>query len=459
MIMRNLFKIALVGRPNVGKSALFNRIVKKRIAIVDEQAGVTRDRLYGEAELFGSLFEVIDTGGIQQGNDIPFAEEVKRQAEIAMSEADSIIMVVDGRVGVTVMDEVVAGMLKRLSKPLCLAVNKIDNESQEPMAADFYSLGIKKMCAVSALQGNQIVELLEHAVEPLSKECQAEANDFLKVAIIGRPNVGKSTLINTLLSEERCVVSEIPGTTRDAIDVSVNVGSDTLTFIDTAGIRRKKSEHEVVDKFAAIRTERAIARADVCLLMLDIQEGFSVQDKKIACQIEKAGKGCVLLLNKWDAVKGYRMEHCVKTLRDEAFFIRYCPTLCISAKTGRNLEKIFQLVKEVHDSLHMRLPTGQLNIFIEKAIQRKSPPMLQGKRLRIYYMAQVDTNPPRFVFFVNKIALMDETYKKYLINQFREKYHFTGAPLLFFLKGKSKLIKSKPPVQVAQKDPSLIFES
>ena len=258
--MGNFFKIALVGRPNVGKSALFNRIVKMRKAIVDEQEGVTRDRIYGEAEFFGSTFEVIDTGGIQQGNEIPFSSEVRRQADIAISEADSIIMVVDGRIGVTAMDEMVAGMLKRLSKPLCLAVNKIDNASQELLAADFYSLGIQNMCTVSALQGNHIVELLEKAFIPSSKQYHLESNDSLKIAIIGRPNVGKSTLVNALLNEERCVVSPIPGTTRDSIDVTVSLDDDSFTFIDTAGVRRKKSEHEAVDKFAAIRTERAIKR-------------------------------------------------------------------------------------------------------------------------------------------------------------------------------------------------------
>ena len=456
--MRNSFKIALVGRSNVGKSALFNRIVKKRKAIVDEQEGVTRDRIYGEAEFFGSTFEVIDTGGIQQGSEIPFLSEVRRQADIAISEADSIIMVVDGRIGVTAMDEVVSGMLKRLSKPLCLAVNKIDNASQELLAADFYSLGIQNMCTVSALQGNHIVELLEKAFIPSSKQYHLESNDSLKIAIIGRPNVGKSTLVNALLNEERCVVSSIPGTTRDSIDVTVSLDDDSFTFIDTAGVRRKKSEHEAVDKFAAIRTERAIKRADVCLLMLDVQEGLSVQDKKIACQIEKEGKGCILLFNKWDAVKGYRMEHCKAALEEEAFFLRYCPSLFISAKTGRNLQNIFPLIQQVHRFLHLRLPTGQLNSFIEKALQRRSPPMLQGKRLRIYYMAQVDTNPPRFVFFVNKVALMDETYKKYLINQFREHHHFTGAPLLFFLKGKS--LSRKAPTEPLASNPSkeLVFE-
>ena len=435
-------KIALIGRPNVGKSALFNRIAKKRIAIVDEMEGVTRDRLYAEADLFGRPFEVIDTGGIDESSTIPFAEEVKLQAKVAIEEADSLIMVVDSRIGLTNLDENVAQILLRSGKPLTLAVNKMDNEDPS-ILAPFYALGIERIVPVSAIQGNNIVEMLQAALEPCPMVDGEDDAKGIKVAIVGRPNVGKSTLINTLLDESRCVVSPIAGTTRDSIDVAVEFEGETLTFIDTAGIRRKKSEPEVVDKFAAIRTERAIERADVCIFMLDSQEGMTSQEKKIANSIEAKGKGCIIFLNKWDLMKGFRMEHCKKSLEIEASFTNYCPTLFGSALTGRKIDELFPLIREVYENLTKRISTGQLNKFIERVMHKVPPPMLKGKRLRIYYMAQVDSAPPRFVFFVNHTDLLGDTYKKYLINQFRKTYQYTGVPLTFYLKGKKRQDKKK----------------
>jgi len=435
-------KIALIGRPNVGKSALFNRIAKKRIAIVDEMEGVTRDRLYAEADLFGRPFEIIDTGGIDESSTIPFAEEVKLQAKVAIEEADSLIMVVDSRVGLTNLDKNVAQILLKSGKPLTLAVNKMDNEDPS-ILAPFYALGIERMIPVSAIQGNNIVEMLQIALEPCPIVDGEDDAKGIKVAIVGRPNVGKSTLINTLLDESRCVVSPIAGTTRDSIDVVVEFEGETFTFIDTAGIRRKKSEPEVVDKFAAIRTERAIERADVCIFMLDSQEGMTSQEKRIANSIEAKGKGCIIFLNKWDLVKGFRMEHCKKSLEIEASFINYCPTLFGSALTGRKIDELFPLIREVYENLTKRISTGQLNKFIERVMHKVHPPMLRGKRLRIYYMAQVDSAPPRFVFFVNQIDLLGDTYKKYLINQFRKTYQYTGVPLTFYLKGKKRQDKKK----------------
>lgn len=453
-------KIAIIGRPNVGKSALFNRIVGKRISIVDEMEGVTRDRLYGEGDLFGRPFEIIDTGGIDLAGEVVFADEVKQQAEIAIEEADSLILVVDGVVGVTQLDEEVARILKRTTKPLCLAVNKIDGEHQESFLAPFYQLGIQELIPISAIQGRNIAELLEKALTPCPEiEGEEESASGIKVALIGRTNVGKSTMINQLLDEERCVVSPIPGTTRDHVDVEVNYKGETFTFIDTAGIRRKKSEHEAVDKFATIRTERAIKRADVCLLMLDAEQGLSHQDKRIMNQIERAGKGCLLFFNKWDLIKGVRMEHCYKSLEIEASFISYCPTIFGSAKTGRHIDQIFSELAIVHHDLHQRISTGKLNQFLEKAMQRLSPPMIQGKRLRIYYMAQVTSAPPRFVFFINDAKRMSDTYKKYLINQFRKEYRFSGTPLFFSLRGKKpqKDRKVEKPTFVEESD--LVFES
>lgn len=437
--MTHLPKLAIVGRPNVGKSALFNRICKQKIAIVDEAEGVTRDRLYADAELFGMPFQVIDTGGIDPRSRLPFNEEVKRQAEIAIEEADTIIQVVDALIGITDLDKEVARTLLKTQKPVCLAVNKIDNMSQITLMHQFHSLGIKHMIPVSAAQGWQIAELLEAAFKDVPKEIEEEElPESIKIAIVGRPNVGKSSLVNYLLDEERCIVSPIPGTTRDSIDNSFTYQDQLYTLIDTAGIRRKGAEHEVVDKFAAIRTERAIERADLCLLLLDVQEGMTAQDKKIANRIEEAGKGCIILLNKWDLVKGYRMEHCLRGIEEEVPFLKHCPKIFISAKTGRNIDKIFPEVQEVYENSLKRITTHQLNKFIGIALQKNHPPMLTGKRLRIYYMAQVGVQPPKFILFVNHTHLMTETYKKYLYNQFRETYAFTGVPLTLHLKGKEK---------------------
>lgn len=442
--MAHLPKLAIVGRPNVGKSALFNRICKQRIAIVDEAEGITRDRLYAEAEIFGLKFEVIDTGGINARSKALFNEEIKRQAEIAIEEADTLVMVVDAQVGMTELDKELVDILHRTKKPLCLAVNKVDDASKTNLMHEFYSLGIKKVIPISAAQGLHIAELLEAAFEGFKPSPEVEeAEQAIKVAIVGRPNVGKSSLVNFILNEERCIVSPIAGTTRDSIDMVFEKDGQKYTLIDTAGIRRKHAEHEVVDKFAFIRTERAIERCDLCILMLDSQTGLSAQDKKIANMIEEAGKGCILLFNKWDLVKGVRMEHFLKSIEEEAPFLQHCPKIFGSALTGRNIEKIFDLIQEVYKNGQQRITTHQLNKFLVTSMQKNHPPMIQGKRLRIYYMAQVAIQPPKFILFVNSPHLMADTYKKYLYNQFREVYNFTGVPILMHMKGKAK--REKPP--------------
>ena len=432
-------KIAIVGRPNVGKSALFNKIIKKKIAIVDEAEGVTRDRLYSESDFFGRPFQVIDTGGINPRSKALFNEEVKRQAEIAIEEADSLIMVVDSKIGITTLDAELAKILLRTKKPVCLAVNKIDDLSQRGEIYNFQSLGIQPVIGVSAAQSWNIAELVEAALNPIPVKTDTDPYpESIHICIVGRPNVGKSSLVNYLLSEERCIVSPIPGTTRDSIDVPFTYQDTLYTLIDTAGVRRKKSEHEVVDKFAAIRTERAIERADICLLMMDAQQGMTSQEKKIANMIEESGKGCILLFNKWDLVKGFRMEHALQGIEEEVSFLKHCPKIFLSAKTGRNVDKIFDQIKQVYEESRKRISTHQLNKFVENCIQRNHPPMIQGKRLRIYYMTQVQEQPPRFILFVNYPDLMVESWKKYLINQFRETYGFTGVPIIMNLKGKPK---------------------
>lgn len=444
--MQKVPKLAIVGRPNVGKSALFNKIVKKKIAIVDEAEGVTRDRLYADTDFFGLPIQVIDTGGINARSKIVFNEEVKQQAEIAIEEADTIAMVVDAKVGVTDLDLELARILLRTKKPLCLAVNKIDDRSQANLIYQFQCLGITKIIPVSAAQSWHIAELLEAALEGFKKENEQlqEMPKGIQICITGRPNVGKSSLVNYLLNEERCIVSPIPGTTRDSIDIPFTHNGTEYNLIDTAGIRRKKAEHEVVDKFAAIRTQRAIDRADICLLMLDAQQGMTVQEKKIANMIEEAGKGCILLFNKWDLVKGFRMEHCLKSIEEDVGFLKHCPKIFISAKTGRNVEKIFEAINQVYEDSTKRISTHELNKFIGACLQKNHPPMLMGgKRLRIYYMAQVQVQPPKFILFVNNPSLMTETYKKYIYNQFRDTYVFSGVPILMHLKGKPKATKEQ----------------
>lgn len=443
--MQSLPKIAIVGRPNVGKSALFNRICQKKIAIVDEAEGVTRDRIYQKAELFGRPFEVIDTGGIDPRSEAAFNEHIKQQAEIAIEEADSLILVVDGQVGITTLDQELAKILHRTKKPICLAVNKIDGPGQKELIYPFYQLGIPTAVPVSATQNWHIAELLEAALKPLPiSENAEEDTPSLKIAIVGRPNVGKSSLVNYLLDENRLVVSPIPGTTRDSVNVHFTHDGHLYTLVDTAGIRKKKSESEAVEKFAAIRTERAIEDADLCLLLLDAREGMTAYDKRIAKEIEEKGKGCILIFNKWDLVKGFRMEHCLEGIEQEVPFLLHCPKLFMSALTGRNVEKIFPLIQEVSAASKNRISTGQLNKFIGRAMQKVHPPMIKGKRLRIYYLAQVSITPPTFVLFVNYPDLMLESYQKYLINQFREHFPFQGVPLVFRLKKRERENRHAP---------------
>lgn len=428
-------KIAIVGRPNVGKSALFNRICQKRIAIVDEAEGVTRDRLYYKAEAFGREFIAIDTGGIDGHSKMPFNDEVKVQSLLAIEEADAAILVVDGQVGPTLLDEEVAHLLLRQNKRVVLAVNKIDQNQDEMLLHNFYGLGISQVIPISALHGHQVAELLEMTLEGLAvSEVPPDPHaGRIRVSIVGRPNVGKSTLLNQLLGENRSIVSPTAGTTRDAIDAPLG---DDLLLVDTAGIRRKKAEKDVVDKFAAIRTEEAIERSDVCLLILDSFEGFTTQEKRIAAMIEEQGKSCVLLFNKWDLIEGLRMEHALRGVREASPFLSHCPVVFLSAQSGRNVNKILPLVREAYQERSRRIGTGELNRFVEKCVQKVHPPMITGKRLRIYYMAQVEVSPPKFVLFVNKPELLIDSYKKYLINSFREEWNFSGCPLLFELRGK-----------------------
>jgi GTP-binding protein len=424
-------KIAIVGRPNVGKSALFNRICQKRLSIVDE------------------AFDLVDTGGIDPRGTVLFNDEIRAQALAAVVEADGIIFVVDGKVGPNPLDKEVALILHRSKKPIILAVNKMDNSEDDYKTHEFLSLGFSEIIPISALQGNQISELLENMlakfpeddavdVVPEPKLAPGAIPGTIRVAIVGRPNVGKSTLLNQLLEEDRSIVSPIAGTTRDAIDAPFTVDGQKYLFIDTAGIRRKKSETEVVEKFAAIRTEEAIERCDVCILVIDAFDGLTVQEMRIASEIESLGKSCIILFNKWDLTKDLRMETFLTGLKEKVPFVAHCPTICISALERRNINKIFPTIVEVYEQRYRRITTGQLNKFIEGCLLKYHPPLLWGKRLRIYYMTQTHAAPPRFMIFVNNPDLLIASYKRYLINQFREVYKFSGCPINFQLRGKKK---------------------
>ncbi len=443
-------KIALVGRPNVGKSALFNRLSGKRLSIVDEEEGITRDRLYAEGESFGNRFCLIDTAGIDPASKLPFNEEVMRQSALAIEEADAVVLVVDGKAGLMPLDIEVAKMVLRAKKPAVVAVNKIEKRDDELLLHQFHKLGLQHLLAISAMDGNQTIELVDLLFTLLPPRAEEPADgktaSKIRVAIAGRPNVGKSTLLNLLLGVERAVVSPTAGTTRDSIDAVWKVDGEEVLLVDTAGIRRKKAEKETVDKFAAIRTQEAIGRSDVVLLLFDSYEGLTAQEKRIASEIEEMGKSCILVFNKWDLIEGLRMEHALRGVHEEVPFLKHCPTVFISAKSGRNADKIFPLVKSVYEERSRRIGTGELNKFIERCVQRVHPPMHLGKRLRIYYMTQAQVSPPRFVFFVNRPDLMVESYKKYLINQFREMYLFKGCPLFFDLRGKkaSTLLSESP---------------
>lgn len=435
-------KIAIVGRPNVGKSALFNRLASSRIAIVDEAEGITRDRLYVQIDFFGRQCLLIDTAGLDPTSkeDPHLQEHLHKQTQFAIDEADAIIQVVDALVGPTTLDQQVSRMLLKTTKPVFLAVNKVDDIKLLQEVAQFYSLGIQEVYPLSALHGHHVADLLEKVLEkiPLDLEAKAEKKGGIKVAIVGKPNVGKSTLLNLILGEERSVVSPVAGTTRDSIDARVSWEDVDFIFIDTAGIKNKRAEHEVVEKFAKIRTLRAIERADVCLFMIDAKEGLTLQDKKITKIIEEAGKGCILFFNKWDLVKGFRMEHCKKAIIQESSFLEHCPMIFGSCQQKRNIDKIFPLLITLFEEQKRRVTTGQLNKFVERLMQKYHPPMMQGKRLRIYYMTQIGVNPPQFVLFVNNPKLMAPSYKKYMINNFRKEYGFTGCPLIFFLRGKEE---------------------
>lgn len=432
--------VAIVGRPNVGKSTLFNRIVGERISIVEDVPGVTRDRIYSKAEWLNHPFNLIDTGGIEFDDQDVLLEHIRYQAELAIDEADVIIFVVDTTTGITDTDEEVAKMLFRSKKPVVLAVNKADNTERMNQLYEFYSLGFGEPIGISSVHGLGIGDLLDEAIKnfPDTKEEEYD-EDIIRVSLIGRPNVGKSSLVNALLGEERVIVSNVAGTTRDAIDTVFTSEGQDFVLIDTAGMRKRGKVYESTEKYSVLRAMQAIERSDVCLLVLNAEEGIIEQDKKIAGYAHEAGRAIIIIVNKWDALEkdDKTLQRFTQTIRDHFLFMSYAPILFVSAKTKQRIGQIFPKVKEVAEQHAMRIPTGVLNDLIHEATMIAQPPSDKGRRLRINYVTQVTVKPPTFVLFVNDTELLHFSYQRYLENKIREAFPFEGTPIRMLARNKS----------------------
>ena len=432
--------VAIVGRPNVGKSLLCNKLTGRRTAIVEDTPGVTRDRIYGACEWNGRTFQLIDTGGIEPSTDSEMLQFMRRQAEIAIQTADVIIMVTDVKVGVTAADQDVANMLKRSKKPVVLAVNKCDSVGTvNPDVYEFYALGLGDPIEVSAVHGHGTGDLLDFCVEHLPPEEADEAeSDTVKVAIVGKPNVGKSSLLNQILGVERVIVSDVAGTTRDAIDSTFENEHGKYCFIDTAGLRRKSKVDDAIEKYSNMRTVNAIERADVCLILIDANEGVTEQDTKIAGIAHEAGKACILVVNKWDLVDKdtHTMDRMTEKIRQDLSYMLYAPILFISAKTGQRVDRLYELINFVNEQSALRITTGMLNNVLEDATARVQPPTDKGRRLKIYYMTQIGVKPPHFVFFCNDARLFHFSYQRYLENQIRATFGLEGTPIRITIRQK-----------------------
>lgn len=422
--------VAIVGRPNVGKSTLFNRIINERVAIVEDRPGVTRDRNYARASWMGHQFSIIDTGGITW-EDSTIDEEIRAQAEIAIEEADVIVMLADVSQGVTSLDERIAHLLYRADKPVLLAVNKADNPEHRTDIYDFYSLGLGDPIPVSGSHGTGIGDLLDEVVKNFPADAEKTEEGVISFSVIGRPNVGKSSIVNRLLGEERVIVANEEGTTRDAIDTPFVKDGTKFRVVDTAGIRRRGKVYEKTEKYSVMRAMSAMERSDVAILVLDASTGIREQDKHVAGYAHEAGLGMIIAVNKWDLPKkdsssGKDFE---AVIREEFSYLDYAPIVFVSAKTGKNIEQLPKMVKEVYENKNQRIQSSVLNDLLLEASRLVPAPMVKGKRLRVYYMTQVKTNPPTFVVFCNDPELMHFSYQRFLINQLRENFDFTGTPI------------------------------
>lgn len=434
--------VAIVGRPNVGKSTLFNKLVGKRLSIVDNTPGVTRDRIYGNCEWLGHNMLLVDTGGIEPFSDDVILSQMRRQAELAITSADVIIFVTDIRSGVVAADSEVASMLQKSGKPIILCVNKVDNiGALPPEFYEFYNLGLGDPIAVSSVHGHGTGDLLDEVIKNIPEGSFDDTDeDIVKVAVIGKPNVGKSSLINKISGEERAIVSDIAGTTRDATDTVIHNSHGDFVFIDTAGLRRKSKVEDQIEKYSVIRARMAVERADVCVIMIDANEGFTEQDSKVAGIAHDLGKACIIAVNKWDAVEktGTTMDVQRKKLMNDFSFMSYAPIIFISAKTGQRLDRLFELIKFVNTQNAMRISTGKLNDVLSAATTRVQPPTDKGRRLKIYYMTQASTRPPTFVCFVNSKDLFHYSYQRYIDNQIREVFGLEGTPTRYVVREREK---------------------
>lgn len=429
--------VAIVGRPNVGKSTLFNKIAGKRISIVEDQPGVTRDRIYTEVEWLGNTFTLIDTGGIEPYSEDIILKQMKQQAEVAVETAEVIVFLVDGQEGITASDQEVANLLRRANKKIILAVNKIDAPKYKDNVYEFYNLGLGEPMGISAGQALGLGDLLDEIVKNFPTKGEEDYDEYtIKVAVVGKPNVGKSSLVNKILGEERVIVSDIPGTTRDAIDTPFTVGDDKYVFIDTAGMRKRGKIFESIERYSVIRSLTAIERADVCLMVIDAKEGVSEQDSKIAGYVHDQGRASIIVVNKWDVVEKDEktIEKYKADIKKELSFMDYAPMLFISAKTGQRVHKVIELINHVSNQHAMRIQTGMLNDIINEAVLMNQPAISGGRRLKIYYGTQVSVKPPTFALFVNEPNLMHFSYQRYLENQIRKAFSFEGTPIRFLLR-------------------------
>ena len=434
--------VAIVGRPNVGKSTLFNKLIGERLSIVDDTPGVTRDRIYGDCEWLNRHFLLIDTGGIEPKSDDIILKQMRRQAQLAIDSAEVIIFVTDLRSGVVATDADVAAMLQKSGKPIVLCVNKCDTVGETPLEFyEFYNLGLGDPIAVSSVHGHGTGDLLDAVMEHLPEiEEEEEESSLIKVAVIGKPNVGKSSLINAISGEERAIVSDIAGTTRDATDTYISNEFGDFMFIDTAGLRRKSKVEDQIEKYSVIRAKMAVEKSTVCVIMIDALEGFTEQDSKVAGIAHEMGKACIIAVNKWDALEkdGKTMDAYRKKLMIDFSFMSYAPIIFISAKTGQRLDRLFELIRFVDEQNSMRISTGKLNDVLASATARVQPPTDKGKRLKIYYMTQASTRPPTFVCFVNDKELFHYSYQRYLDNQIREIFGLEGTPTRFVVRERDK---------------------
>jgi len=433
--------VAIVGRPNVGKSMLFNKLTGHRTSIVEDTPGVTRDRIYGDCEWCGRTFSLVDTGGIEPGTENDMLKFMRRQAEIGIELADAIVMVVDVRSGVTAADQDVATMLRKSNKPVALAVNKCDSIGLvNPDVFEFYSLGIGDLFETSAVHGHGTGDLLDWVLENIPEDDSDDENDdVIKVAIVGKPNVGKSSLLNRILGEERVIVSNVAGTTRDAIDSYFENETGKYCFIDTAGMRRKSKVDDAIEKYSNMRSINAIERADVCLILIDANDGVTEQDTKIAGLVHEAGKAAIIVVNKWDAVENKEtntMRDMEADVRNGLSYMLYAPVLFMSALTGSRVDRVFQMIQDVHAQNTMRITTGALNSVLADATARVQPPTDKGRRLKIYYMTQASSKPPHFVIFCNDARLFHFSYQRYLENQIREVFGLQGTPVRITIRQK-----------------------